>query len=72
MKPEPVDDFRDVVGPKIVYFLSGTWQPATLLEIARYVERDMMVTKTYVDLLLQSGKIRETLTPAGVGYILID
>jgi len=72
MKPEPVDDFRDVVAPKILYFLSGTWQPATLIEIARYVERDLTVTKAYCDLLLQAGKIRETLTPAGAGYILVD
>ena len=72
MKPKPADDFREVVGPEIIYFLSGCWQPSTLVEIAQYVHRDLTLTASYCEQLEQAGKIKKVSTVAGFGFILLD
>ena len=72
MKPEPDDDFRNVVGPKIIYFLGRTWQPLTIVQIAEYVDRDLEVTTSYCDLLRHAGRIKKVQIAGDVGFLLID
>ena len=71
MKSEPDDDFRNVA-PQIIYFLGRTWQPLTVVQIAKYVDRDLEVTRCYCDLLLNAGRIKKVQTAGDVGFLLID
>jgi hypothetical protein len=71
MKSEPDDDFR-IVAAKIIYFLGRTWQPLTVGQIAKYVDRDLEVTTSYCDLLRHAGRIKKVQIAGDVGFLLID